>query len=228
MIVPISNIFRAALALARLMPVLAVFLLALFLCGCESMWKDLSKKSVNSGSSGMVFLLTTSVDPQTGAICPEVKFGDCTLDVTTHLPGDGTNVSINSQKATWTSAVGSDIIKITGKGGLKNFYYSYNAQTGVILRFDDIESMSTAAKMLQAEVLAAVKGKTRAELQSMLDSLNIARAANKDLAAYAQLEKMPDSTLYSLTATEDTAGNRLIGDEIMSRVLMASINSAQK
>ena len=113
-----------------------VLTMALFLTGCSSLVGDLKTKTVNSSISGIGGTFTT-VDPATGSVTPSVRLGSISVSAMNHLPGDGTQVSIDTQKSLWGSEIGSQTIKVNGGSTLHGVTYSYTPGGPVSLTFDD-------------------------------------------------------------------------------------------
>jgi hypothetical protein len=109
--------------------------IALF-SGCSNLVSDLQSKTTNMSISGIGGTFST-VDPATGSVAPSVKLGTISASSMNHRPGDGTQVSIDTQKSLWSSEIGSQTIKINGGANLKGVAYSYTPGGLVTLSFDD-------------------------------------------------------------------------------------------
>lgn len=117
------------------MRILLSILLVTALSAC-TLAPDFKSKSTNMNISGIGGYFTT-IDPVTGALSPTVKMGTISVSAMNHKPGDGTQISVDTQKSLWSSEIGSQTIKINAKGEIHGFTFSYQAGGITSLSFDD-------------------------------------------------------------------------------------------
>ncbi|MDD5697662.1 MAG: hypothetical protein PHH77_03510 [Victivallaceae bacterium] len=190
------------------------------------MFANIEQKSYNAAISGLGGKFTTAVDPATGTPCPSVDFGSLDTSVMSHKPGDGTQVNFTTQKSFWGSEVGSQTCRINCKSGIKSMIITAmpRGQTVVSLEeYDSSVTIDNTGKKFCSE-LTSIIGKNPAginvKIKAMLAKAREADAANsKTKDRFVQLAAMSDAELSALKAGSDLVDNRLIGNEVLWRVI---------
>ncbi|MDD5598559.1 MAG: hypothetical protein PHV82_11495 [Victivallaceae bacterium] len=208
--------------------VLAFIVLAavVLMSGCKSMFENIEQKSYNASVSGLGGKFTTAVDPATGTPCPSVDFGSLDTSVMSHKPGDGTQVNFTTQKSFWGSEVGSQSCRINCKSGIKSMviYAMAKGQTVVSLEeHDSTVTIDNTGKKFSSELASVVNkntAETNAKIKEILANAREVDAANeKTKARFTELAAMSDTELFALTAGDDPVDNRLIGNEVLWRII---------
>ncbi len=209
------------------------------LVGCN-VTDNLKSKSWNVGVSGIGGKITTAVDPSTGTPLPSVEVMETGGDVMSHKPGDGTQITITKQKSLWSAETANKTVRINAKGGMKAFSYKEGADGSTEMNCeehdtnvttDDVTSTTVgsatenaaAFKKQLAAIVAKNKPDVNAKTRAALEKLRAVDAADPKLQARAaELAAMPDAQLSALKPGADAIDNRMLGDELLWRVINAN------
>jgi len=206
--------------------VLAFLMLTVVLSGCKSMFDNIKGKSYNVALSGLGGKFTTAIDPSTGTPCPSMDIGSIDSSIMSHVPGDGTQVSFVTQKSFWGPEVGSQTCKINCKSGVKSMLITSMAKGQTIVYFEEYDTTDKTAKKFSSELAAVVgknSAKTNAKIKAMLAKIRKSDAANpKTKERFTKLSAMPDAELFIQKPSDDLIDNRLIGNEVLWRVINKS------
>jgi hypothetical protein len=128
---------RAAKIASKALPLLAALLCLSCLTGC-GVGRDLQTKSTNMGISGAGVIAASSGVGGAGTF---------SIAGMNHLPGDGTQVYIDTEKSIWSgSAIGSQIVRVNCRDGIKALTFSFQPAGPTTLAFDDGAASATSLK----------------------------------------------------------------------------------
>ncbi len=211
-----------------LMMNVGILMVVVMSTGCTSMFKNIEGKSYNISASGIGGKFTTAVDPATGTISPTINFGSLEGGVMSHKPGDGSQITFDTQKSFWGGEIGSQTVKVNCKGGVKSMVISAVPQGATTVSLEEYDTDittedGTVATAFRDGVLASVN-KNSAEANTKIKAMMVkVRADNavdpKYKARFEELTKMPDEQLNAIKSGKDPVDNRLVGNEILWRVL---------